>query len=113
MVMFRGLLSLLTALAALSSVASSSQTPLDVGGAFDEVSSSTCHGWGSTSDCVKDGCEYTQQIEMTTPNAKGVLNYTVQGSDSSCWNGTMGPYPMGVDQCGRILGGTSPDKSRT
>ena len=111
--MSRGLLSLLTALAALSSVASTSQAPLDVGGAFDEVSSSKCESWGSTSNCVKEGCEYTQQIEMTTPNAKGVLNYTLQGSDSSCCNGTMGPFPMGVDQCGRVLGGTSPDKSRT
>mmetsp|Transcript_32326 Transcript_32326/g.76804 ORF Transcript_32326/g.76804 Transcript_32326/m.76804 type:complete len:385 (+) Transcript_32326:42-1196(+) len=104
--MYRGLLSLLAALAALSSVSSTRQAPLDVGGSFDEVSASKCFDWGHTNGtCVLEGCTYTPQVVLTTPDAKGVLNYTVQGSDTSCWKGKMGPFPMSVDQCGRILGG--------
>jgi hypothetical protein len=80
--------------------------PLDVGGAYDEAASAKCFGMGGgPGDCTVQGCTYTPQIVMGNPDGDGLLDYTMQAADKSCWKGKMGPFPMHVDQCGRILGG--------
>ena len=87
-----------------------SADPLDIGGIYNRASVARCHSgpWscnGAQSCCTTEGCVYQEQLKMTSPSADGSISATVTAADQSCYTGSMGPWKLSVDTCGRVMGG--------
>ena len=92
--------------------------PLDIGGYYNRASLSRCRSgsWscnGAQTCCTTEGCTYQEQVKLTSPSADGSTYATIVGSDQTCYTGSMGPWKLSVDRCGRVMGGFDLDTKKT